>query len=121
MCGEEFEPEVTSDATNCDQLKRCTNCGLSKAVKCFSRNRRKVDRLDVHCRECIRERIRNKKALHVASGKCADCGSQRDSGSHTYCGLCLVARASTERRRQMRAETLLAYGGRGPRCGRCGG
>src|SRR5437764_11306366 len=108
------------DGSESSPLKRCGKCRLRKSIDCFSRNRRKRDGLDLHCRDCIRERIRNKKALHLANGKCADCGGERGDGSRTYCARCLRSRASTERSRQMRAHTLLAYGGGTPRCICCG-
>jgi hypothetical protein len=120
VSSEYFGSKSTFAASERGRLKSCTNCGVSKAVDSFSRNSRKFDGLDVHCRECVRERIRNKKALHLANGKCVDCGGYRDLGSRTYCGRCLIARASTERSRQMRAQTLVAYGGEMPRCACCG-
>src|SRR5437762_13956420 len=87
---------------DCAQSKKCAKCGLRKCIDCFTRNRRKLDGLDVHCRDCVRERIRNKKTLHLANGKCVDCGGERGTGSsQTYCDGCLVTRASTNRSRQM--------------------
>jgi hypothetical protein len=108
------------EAIGSPPLKKCTKCGVAKRSECFSRNRRKSDGLDLHCRDCIRKRIRNKKALHLAHGKCADCGGEREGGSHSYCLRCLRIRASTERSRQMRAQALAAYGGEAPRCACCG-
>jgi len=77
----------TADNSTLRELKRCTKCRLTKSSQAFSSNRRKLDGLDVHCRECIRERIRNKKALHIAKGLCPDCGRRRDSSSLRYCGV----------------------------------
>lgn len=103
------------------QPRRCSKCGLRKSIDCFSRNRRTVDGLDLHCRDCVRERIHTKKAIHRANARCVDCGGERATGSSkTYCGRCLTSRASTERSRQMRAQVLAAYGGNRPRCACCG-
>src|SRR5689334_10935811 len=115
LTGDQRQGQIESS-----HLKRCSKCGVHKYTESFSRNRRNADGLDVHCRDCIRERIRHKKAVHFAEGKCVDCGGERKCGSRTYCPQCLRSRKSTERSRQMRAETLLAYGGEAPCCACCG-
>jgi hypothetical protein len=113
---EDFGSELASGA----QLKRCTKCGLTKGIDAFSRNRRHIDGLDLHCRACVRERIRKKKALHLAEGLCVDCGRLRDCHSLNYCSRCLTSRDSTGRSRELRAQVLGAYSGETLSCVCCG-
>jgi hypothetical protein len=103
------------------ELKRCTKCDTLKALELFSKNRRKPDGLDLHCRQCIRERIRSKKARQLAEGLCTSCGRPRgDSRSRWYCRKCLTRDSSTRRSREMRATAIRAYGGESPACVCCG-
>jgi hypothetical protein len=102
-------------------VKRCTKCGVCKAIEEFSSDMHRIDGLDLHCRECIRERVRNKKYRHLLQGMCSDCGSPRgDSRSRRLCQRCLNRADGTQRSRDMRAAVLLAYGGESPGCICCG-
>jgi len=102
------------------ELKRCTKCDNLKALELFSKNRRKPDGRDLHCRQCIRERIRNKKARQLAQDLCTSCGRPRgDSRSRWYCRKCLTRDSSTRRSREMRAAVIRAYGGESPACVCC--
>ena len=103
------------------EVKRCTNCGAFKTLEQFSRYRRRADALDLHCRQCIRQRIRNKKARQLAQGFCTSCGSPRgDSRSRWCCQACLTRDSGTRRSREMRAAVLRSYGGEAPACVCCG-
>jgi hypothetical protein len=102
-------------------VRRCTKCGIYKRLEQFSGNARKADGLDLHCRDCICERIRSKKVRHIAQGRCCDCGGPRgDSRSRRYCQTCLVRNSGTQRSREMRAAVMRAYGGEHPACLCCG-
>jgi hypothetical protein len=104
-----------------DQLKRCTNCGVLKVLESFSKNRCRADGLDLHCRQCTRQRIRSKKARQLAQGLCTSCGSPRgDSRSRWCCQKCLTRDSGTRRSREMRAAVIHAYGGESPGCACCG-
>src|SRR5262249_36441767 len=97
------------------EAKRCTNCNSYKPVEEFSCNARMADRRDLHCRECIRDRMRKKKARYMLDKRCADCGALRgDSRSARLCQRCLSRHAGTRRSREMRAAALRAYGGESP-------
>src|SRR6266852_904028 len=117
-----FESSVPVHGPGTQQeIKHCTNCGAFKTPQQFSRNRRRDDGLDLHCRQCIRERIRNKKARQLAQGLCTCCGSPRgDSRSRWCCQNCLTRDSGTRRSREMRAVVMHAYGGESPACVCCG-
>lgn len=103
--------------------KRCPRCGETKSLTAFSGNRRLKDGLDVHCRTCIRQRTRDKKARHVAAGRCADCGQERGSSPYRlYCQRCAELHAAFSARysRANHAAAISAYSGSVPRCACCG-
>lgn len=102
-------------------LKRCSKCGLVKSFEAFSKNKAKSDGLDLHCRACIRARIRNKKARHFANDRCIDCGTDRGKSHSTrYCVRCFARNSSTASSRRLRSEVLRAYGGENLGCRCCG-
>jgi hypothetical protein len=103
-------------------MKRCSRCGLTKSLDSFSRNRRRPDGFDSHCRECVGERMRAKKARHLTQQKCTDCGLPiGDSPSKWRCQRCRIGPTiGTWGSRNMRAAVLRAYGGENPACACCG-
>lgn len=103
--------------------KRCSKCKFVKPSSDFSSNRRQGDGLDSHCRVCIRERMRQKRARHRAAGECSDCGAPlEDSPSQWYCRRCSTRYQTrgTAGSRNLRTQVLQGYGGAKPHCICCG-
>jgi hypothetical protein len=104
-------------------IKNCRCCGVDRSLAEFSRNCRRSDGLDVHCRVCTRERMRLKRRRHLARGACAECGEPiAGSGSIRYCPRCVqrYAGRSTAFSRTLRAQVLRAYSNGSPHCACCG-
>jgi hypothetical protein len=101
-------------------VKRCTKCGVNKPFNAFSGNTRKPDGLDQHCRECIRERIRNKKSRYMLQSLCTDCGAALGAACSRRCEQCLKRHSGTDRSRELRAAVMHAYGGESRACACCG-
>jgi hypothetical protein len=103
--------------------RMCSKCRITKPTSEFSANRSRPDGLDVHCRTCIRERIRLKRQRHLAAGACADCGQPRGgAGSRRHCVRCADrwSGRSTITSRELRQKTLVAYSGAVTSCACCG-
>ncbi len=103
--------------------KVCAGCGGVKVLEEFSRDRSRLDGLDVHCRSCTSKRMRAKRARQIAAGNCGECGTSRE-GSHSsrLCSRCALAfaRRSTEQSLALRKKVIEAYGGLSPSCACCG-
>jgi hypothetical protein len=100
--------------------KRCTKCAILKDINRFSANKRKPDGRDPHCRECIRARMRNKKARHADERQCRDCGaSLAETVTFKRCRRCLDRNDTTQRSRKLRADVIHGYGGDSPACACC--
>src|SRR2546428_8617676 len=105
------------------ETKLCASCNVERSPAEFSKNCRRADGLDAHCRQCTRERMRLKRARHLANSACAECGQPiADSGSIRYCPRCVqrYAGRSTVYSRDLRAEVLRAYSDQSPECACCG-
>lgn len=104
-------------------MKQCSKCGAIKREQEFPRNRRRADELDPQCRVCTRERMRRKRARHMAAGACSDCGEPLgESSSRWYCSRCATRYPTrgTRGSRAIRSAALQAYGGPRPGCSCCG-
>jgi hypothetical protein len=102
--------------------KRCCRCKQVKSLAQFSSNRSRQDRLDIQCRECNRERTREKKARHLAEEKCTDCGLPIGSSpSRWRCNNCRIRPThGTWGSRNIRQQVFRAYAGDAPCCACCG-